>query len=57
MSIFKDQSKTQLRGGGQLIPSARKGAYAAFLTAAPRLLEPVFFCEVICPADVVSGTY
>lgn len=34
------------RGGGQIIPTSRRVAYSAFLMAAPRLMEPVYFVEV-----------
>jgi U5 small nuclear ribonucleoprotein component len=34
------------RGGGQLIPTARRVLYSAMLTAAPRLMEPVLRLEV-----------
>jgi len=30
------------RGGGQIIPTARRVAYSAFLMATPRLMEPVY---------------
>jgi len=30
------------RGGGQIIPAARRLYYAAELTAKPRLMEPIF---------------
>ena len=30
------------RGGGQIIPTARRGFYASVLTATPALMEPVF---------------
>merc|ERR1719443_2068443 len=33
------------RGGGQLIPTARRCFYACVLTAQPRLLEPVYLVE------------
>lgn len=45
------------RGGGQVIPTARRVAYSAFLMATPRLMEPVFRVEVQAPADVVSAIY
>ncbi|XP_065176725.1 116 kDa U5 small nuclear ribonucleoprotein component-like [Sycon ciliatum] len=45
------------RGGGQVIPTARRVAYSAFLMAAPRLMEPHNFVEVIAPADCVSAVY
>jgi hypothetical protein len=34
------------RGGGQIIPTARRAMYAAQLTATPRLLEPVYLVEI-----------
>lgn len=34
------------RGGGQIIPTARRVAYSAFLMASPRLMEPVYYVEV-----------
>jgi len=45
------------RGGGQLIPTARRCFYASVLTAEPRLLEPVYLCEIQCPESVVGGIY
>ena len=34
------------RKGGQLIPAARRAFYGAFLTAQPRLMEPVYLVEI-----------
>ena len=34
------------RGGGQIIPTTRRCLYACMLTAQPRLLEPVYLCEI-----------
>ncbi|KAJ3049957.1 U5 small nuclear ribonucleoprotein component [Rhizophlyctis rosea] len=45
------------RGGGQIIPTARRVCYSAFLMATPRLMEPVYFVEVQAPADCVSAVY
>ena len=45
------------RGGGQIIPTARRVFYACELTAAPRFQEPVFLCEIQCPDDCVGGIY
>jgi elongation factor 2 len=45
------------RGGGQIIPTARRVFYAAQLTAAPRLMEPIFLVEIQCPQTVVGGIY
>eukprot|EP00747_Dinoflagellata_sp_TGD_P162540 gnl/TRDRNA2_/TRDRNA2_180238_c0_seq1.p1 gnl/TRDRNA2_/TRDRNA2_180238_c0~~gnl/TRDRNA2_/TRDRNA2_180238_c0_seq1.p1 ORF type:complete len:998 (+),score=250.36 gnl/TRDRNA2_/TRDRNA2_180238_c0_seq1:191-2995(+) len=46
-----------MRGGGQIIPTARRVAYSAFLLATPRLMEPVQFAEIECPADCVAAIY
>uniref|UniRef100_A0A7S4BS45 Tr-type G domain-containing protein n=2 Tax=Chrysotila carterae TaxID=13221 RepID=A0A7S4BS45_CHRCT len=45
------------RGGGQIIPTARRVAYSAFLMATPRLMEPVFFVDISCPIDCVPAIY
>jgi len=45
------------RGGGQVIPTARRVCYSAFLMATPRLMEPVLAVDVQCPADCVSAVY
>ena len=34
------------RGGGQIIPTARRCLYACILTATPGILEPVYLCEI-----------
>lgn len=45
------------RGGGQIIPTARRVCYSSFLMATPRLMEPVYYVEVQAPADCVSAVY
>lgn len=45
------------RGGGQVIPTARRLYYACELTAKPRLQEPIFLCEITAPADAMGGVY
>jgi len=45
------------RGGGQIIPTARRVAYSAFLLATPQLMEPYFKVEVQCPADCVDAIH
>lgn len=45
------------RGGGQIIPTARRVLYASILTAKPRLLEPVYLVEIQCPEAAVGGIY
>jgi elongation factor 2 len=45
------------RGGGQIIPTARRVLYACQLTAQPRLLEPVYLVDIQCPENAVGGIY
>ena len=45
------------RGGGQIIPTARRVLYASMITAEPRLMEPVYQVEIQCPENVVGGFY
>jgi len=43
--------------GLQIIPTARRVAYSAFLTATPRLMEPIYFVEIISPPDTITAIY
>ncbi|XP_053530549.1 elongation factor 2 isoform X2 [Ictalurus punctatus] len=45
------------RGGGQIIPTARRVLYASVLTAQPRLMEPIYLVEIQCPEQAVGGIY
>jgi len=45
------------RGGGQIIPTARRVTYSSFLMATPRLMEPVYYAEIQAPADCLSAIY
>jgi len=45
------------RGGGQIIPTARRVLYASALTAGPGLMEPVYLVEIQCPENAVGGIY
>lgn len=45
------------RGGGQIIPTARRCLYACMLTASPRLMEPVYQVEIQCPEAAIGGIY
>ncbi|KAF3406410.1 Pre-mRNA-splicing factor [Talaromyces pinophilus] len=45
------------RGGGQVIPTTRRAVYSSFLMASPRLMEPVYACEMLGPADAVASVY
>jgi U5 small nuclear ribonucleoprotein component len=50
-------SEAIFRGGGQIIPTARRACYSSFLMASPRLMEPVYSCSMIGPADAVTSVY
>ncbi|KAI7696572.1 Elongation factor, partial [Hortaea werneckii] len=45
------------RGGGQIIPTARRVLYAATLLADPGLMEPVFLVEIQVPENAMGGIY
>uniref|UniRef100_F6XKY1 Tr-type G domain-containing protein n=1 Tax=Ciona intestinalis TaxID=7719 RepID=F6XKY1_CIOIN len=45
------------RGGGQIIPTARRVLYACQLTAGPRLLEPMYLVQIQCPEQAIGGIY
>lgn len=45
------------RGGGQIIPTARRACYSSFLMASPRLMEPVYSCSMIGPSTAVGSFY
>jgi elongation factor 2 len=45
------------RGGGQIIPTARRVLYACQLTAQPRLMEPIYLVEIQCPEQAMGGIY
>jgi elongation factor 2 len=45
------------RGGGQIVPTARRCMYACELTAAPAFQEPIFLVEIQTPDDAVGPIY
>ena len=45
------------RGGGQIIPTARRVTYAAMLNSGPALMEPVYLAEIQVPQDVMGSCY
>merc|ERR1719361_524146 len=45
------------RGGGQIIPTARRAFYAAQICAAPRIMEPMFLCEIQVPTETAGSIY
>lgn len=45
------------RGGGQIIPAAKKALYGSYLSAAPRLQEPVYLVEISAPSESIGAIY
>jgi elongation factor 2 len=45
------------RGGGQIMPTARRVYYASEITASPRYQEPIYLCNISAPSEVMSGIY
>ena len=45
------------RGGGQIIPTARRVTYACQLTAQPRLMEPIFMVDIQTVETAMGGIY
>lgn len=45
------------RGGGQIIPTARRVVYACTMTAQPRLMEPVFIVDIQTVESAMGGIY
>ncbi|KAL1994838.1 hypothetical protein VTN49DRAFT_1025 [Thermomyces lanuginosus] len=45
------------RGGGQIIPTARRVLYAATLLGDPQLQEPIFNVEITVPEQAMGGIY
>ena len=43
------------RGGGQMIPTARRTVHSAILTATPRLMEPIYRLQIQCPGEIVDA--
>ncbi|KAM3515404.1 hypothetical protein MY11210_000966 [Beauveria gryllotalpidicola] len=50
-------SEAIFRGGGQIIPTARRACYSSFLMASPRLMEPVYAVSVTGPEDSYMEVY
>jgi U5 small nuclear ribonucleoprotein component len=46
-----------MRGGGQIIPTARRAIYSSILTATPRLMEPVYRMQIQCPNEITGAIF
>jgi len=49
--------KAIYRGGGQIIPTARKVVHSSIVTATPRLMEPIYKLEIQCYGDIANGIH
>lgn len=45
------------RKGVQMIPATRRCLFASFLTASPRILEPVYQVDIDVPPSVMGGVF
>ena len=45
------------RGADEIEPTVRKAMLACLLSSKPRLLEPIYLCEISCPVDQVGCIY
>jgi len=46
-----------MRGGGQIIPTARRAVYSSILTATPRLMEPIYKVQIQCPNEITGAVF
>lgn len=49
--------KPSLRNSSQIISTARRACYSAFLAAAPRLMEPIYQFHIVVPYDAVANLF
>lgn len=45
------------RGGGQIIPTARRACYGSFMLSSPRLMEPVYTVSMTGPETASAKLY
>jgi len=45
------------RGAGQIMPPMKRVMYAVQLSSEPRLMEPVYCCDITVPQSAISGVY
>ncbi|PKS12786.1 hypothetical protein jhhlp_000997 [Lomentospora prolificans] len=50
-------SEAIVRGGSQIIPTARRTCYSSFLLASPRLMEPMYQVSVTCLDSYTTEVY
>lgn len=45
------------RGAGQIMPTTKRVLYACMLKSEPKLLEPMYVCDITVPVSAMSGVY
>ncbi|KAH8739883.1 hypothetical protein FG386_001700 [Cryptosporidium ryanae] len=40
------------RGTGQIVPATRRACYTSMFLASPKIMEPIYLVEIICPSDI-----
>jgi elongation factor 2 len=45
------------RGAGQIMPPTKRAMYACQIKSEPRILEPMYLCDITVPADEINGVY
>jgi elongation factor 2 len=45
------------RGMGQIMPTSRRVCFAAMMCAEPRILEPIYLCNISVPQDAMGNVY
>lgn len=43
------------RGGGQIIPAARRVVHSSILSATPKLMEPIYRLSIQCPGEIIDA--
>jgi elongation factor 2 len=45
------------RGAGQIMPTTKRVLYACMLKSEPKILEPMYVCDITVPVSAMSGVY
>lgn len=45
------------RGANEIIPATRKAIMGSMISGKPRLVEPIYLCEIYCPTEDVGTIY
>jgi elongation factor 2 len=45
------------RGAGQIMPPCKRAMYACQIKSEPRIMEPLYVVDIVCPQTAMSGVY